>query len=126
MMMKSTRSLSPPLDVRLAGFDVGAALDRLGGNAALLYELVSRFVREHASSADDVDALVAAHKPAQAVASLHRLKGAARIVGAVALADAAQRAEDLLMIGDAAGLPSFRTALDEACAQCEAIVSERT
>jgi len=124
--MKSTRFLSPPLDIQSTGFDVGAALARLGGNASLLHELVSRFVREHASSADDVDALVAAHKPAQAVAALHRLKGAARIVGAVALADAAQRAEDLLMVGDAAGLPSFRTALDAACVQCKAIVPGRT
>jgi HPt (histidine-containing phosphotransfer) domain-containing protein len=126
MTMNSTRPLLPPLDVRSVGFDVDAALDRLGGNASLLHELVSRFVREHASSADDVDALVAAHKPAQAVAALHRLKGAARIVGAVALADAAQRAEDLLMVGDAAGLPSFRIALDAACVQCNVIAREQT
>jgi two-component system, NarL family, sensor histidine kinase EvgS len=121
MTMNTTRFLSPLFDVRSSGFDVGAALDRLGGNAPLLHELISRFVREHASTADDVDALVAAHKPAQAVATLHRLKGAARIVGAVALADAAQHAEDLLMVGDAAGLSSFRTVLDEACVQCNAI-----
>ena len=59
------------------------------------------------------------------MAALHRLKGAARIVGAVALADAAQRAEELLMVGDAAGLPVFRTALDAAGLHCKAIARER-
>jgi|KBSSwiStaDraftv2_1062776.scaffolds.fasta_scaffold217665_2 two-component system, sensor histidine kinase and response regulator len=120
MMMNTTRSNSPLHDAR-PGFDVAGALDRLGGNIPLLHDLMCRFVREHADSADDVDALVAARKPAHAVAALHRLKGAARIVGAVALASAAQRAEDLLMTGDAAGLADFRGALDAACVQCRSI-----
>jgi len=122
--MNETRPHSSLHGVPLSGFDVAAALERLGGNVPLLRELMSRFAREHAGSADDVEALVTAHKPAHAVAALHRLKGAARIVGAVALADAAQRAEDLLMAGDAAGLPGFRSALDDACVRCNAIARE--
>jgi HPt (histidine-containing phosphotransfer) domain-containing protein len=77
-----------------------------------------RFAREHGASADEIDALVAAHKPAHAVAALHRLKGAANVVGASALARAAQAAEDRLMGGDAGGLEAFRAALRETIAHC--------
>jgi HPt (histidine-containing phosphotransfer) domain-containing protein len=100
----------------LRGFDLDAALDRLGGNAPLLASLLHRFAAEHHAGAEEVAALVEARDPERAAAELHRLRGAARIVGAFELADAAQSAEDGLRRGDRVSLANFQRALDEACA----------
>jgi len=107
-----TLSTSPrPLPSRLPGFELGEARERLGGNERLLADLLRRFVAEHGGAAAEIEALVAAVQPAHAVAALHRLKGAARIVGAAALSAAAEAAEVGLLHGDRGGLPGFRSAL---------------
>jgi HPt (histidine-containing phosphotransfer) domain-containing protein len=103
-------------NAKLPGFELDAALERLGGNAVLLADLLRRFAAEHGAGAAEVDALVDAGRPAHAVAALHRLKGAARVVGAVAVAEAAQAAENGLLVGDRAATDGFRRALGEALA----------
>ncbi|MEO8303270.1 MAG: Hpt domain-containing protein [Betaproteobacteria bacterium] len=114
MNSTSTKYRLSRLHAHTTGLDLDVALDRLGGNVSLLADLLQRFATEHQAGADEIDALVNAQRPSHAVEALHRLKGAARIVGAFVLADAAQRAEDALLRGDSTPLAGFRVALHEA------------
>jgi len=75
------------------GFDIEGARNRLGGNAALLVELLRTFASEHADCAGDVETLLREERPATAAAALHRMKSAARIIGAQSLATAAESLE---------------------------------
>ncbi|BAL95626.1 PAS/PAC sensor hybrid histidine kinase [Rubrivivax gelatinosus IL144] len=76
------------LPARLAGvpgLEVGAALERLGGSAAMFERLLRRFV---ATYGDGVPALVAAARAGDGMAcrhAAHSLRGAAATVGAAAL-----------------------------------------
>jgi HPt (histidine-containing phosphotransfer) domain-containing protein len=108
-----------------SGLDLPGALERLGGNAALLADLQRRFAAEHADSAREIEAFVAAHCPAHAVAALHRVKGAARIVGALALAEAAESAEDAIAHGRPPSLDTFRAELRCALAQIKNATFDR-
>ena len=105
------------LPASLPGFELAAAQDRLGGNGRLHAELLLRFVAEHADGTTAVCASLRALRPAEAVAALHRLKGAARIVGAHAVAEAAARAEDDVSHGGTQSLDALHDAL------CDAIAS---
>ena len=98
----------------LAGFDIAKAQTRLGGNERLLADLLRAFATEHGSSAAGVDTLLREAKPATAAAALHRVKGAARIVGAQAVAEAAQALEDDVRHGRAADITVFADALSDA------------
>jgi len=139
---KATRVLAAPLPARrhdergvrpepavvgddCSGLDLPGALERLGGNAALLADLQRRFAAEHADSAREIEAFVAAYCPARAVAALHRVKGAARIVGALALAEAAESAEDAIAHGRPPSLDTFRVELRCALAQIENATFDR-
>lgn len=108
-----------------SGLDLQGALERLGGNAALLADLQRRFAVEHADSAREIEAFVAAYCPAHAVAALHRVKGAARIVGALALAEAAESAEDVIAHGRPPSLDTFRVELRCALAQIKNATCDR-
>ena len=98
----------------LPGFDIAAALKRLGGNERLLADLLQAFATEHGASASDIDGLLRERRPAAAAAALHRVKGAARIVGAHAVATAAQALEDDVRHGRAADIGVFANALSDA------------
>ena len=106
----------------LPGFDLASASRRLGGNARLLCELLQTFAAEHAGCAADVERDIAESKPATAAALLHRVKSAARIVGAQRVADAAQAAEDAIRHGADADIDSFAQVLSDAVAQIQAHV----
>jgi len=117
-----TRSPSPPagrvgfayaLPPSLPGFDIATAQKRLGGNERLLADLLRTFATEHGGSAAEIDQLLRTGRPATAAAALHRVKGAARIVGAEAVAAAAQALEDDVRHGRAADITGFATALSE-------------
>jgi HPt (histidine-containing phosphotransfer) domain-containing protein len=75
------------------GFDIDGARRRLGGNAALLAELLRTFAMEHSDCAAEVEALLQEGKLATAAAALHRIKSAARIIGAESLATTAESLE---------------------------------
>jgi HPt (histidine-containing phosphotransfer) domain-containing protein len=120
MAMETTSPALAMANAKLPGFALEAALERLGGNAALLADLLRRFAVEHGAAGAEVDALLDAGRPAHAVAALHRLRGAARVVGAVDVADAAQAAENGLLNGDRAATENFRRALAEAIAVIDA------
>jgi len=122
--MQTLSPLTRSLPSRMSGFELGAARERLGGNERLLVDLLERFVAEHGGAAAEVDALVAAVQPAHAVAALHRLKGAARIVGADTLSAAAQAAEEGLLHGDRGALAAFRSALADTLASIRTALCE--
>ena len=108
------------LSSSLPGFDFASARRRLGGNDRLLVELLHTFVAEHAGCASDVERFIAESKPATAAALLHRVKSAARIVGAQQVADAAQTAEHAIRHGQDPGLANFAAVLADACARIDA------
>jgi diguanylate cyclase (GGDEF)-like protein len=84
-------ALALPAD--LPGFDVGGALERLGGNATILARLLHEFAAEHGTAAGEIVQAVRGDREGDARALLHRLKGAARIVGASRIAEAVAAAE---------------------------------
>ena len=98
----------------LPGFDIDGARNRLGGNATLLADLLQAFATEHAGCAEQVDALLHDERPATAAAALHRLKSAARIVGAQALAQAAEKLESDIRHGRLIDTTAFGGALADA------------
>jgi HPt (histidine-containing phosphotransfer) domain-containing protein len=117
-----TQSSSPPagrarlayaLPRSLPGFDIATAQRRLGGNERLLADLLRTFAAEHGGSAAQIDGLLREGKPATAAAALHRVKGAARIIGAQAVAAAAQALEDDVRHGRAADITVFAIALSD-------------
>jgi HPt (histidine-containing phosphotransfer) domain-containing protein len=115
-------SSAPPPEVALAwalpsslpGFDVAGARNRLGGNTVLLGELLRAFAGEHAHCAERIDALLRDQRPATAAAELHRLKSAARIIGAQALAQAAEALESDIRHGRLVDSTAFGRALSDA------------
>ncbi|WP_374511104.1 PAS domain-containing protein [Niveibacterium sp.] len=80
----------------LPGFDLAAALYRLGGNAANLRRLLCELADDCASAADAIDASLAEGRVGDALGRLHAIKGAAGNLGAVALAGSAAAAEQAL------------------------------
>jgi two-component system, sensor histidine kinase and response regulator len=106
--------LACALPLSLPGFDIAAAQRRLGGNTRLLADLLRAFATEHRDSAAEIDGLLREGKPATAAATLHRVKGAARIVGAQGVAAAAQTLEDDVRYGRAADITAFAIALSDA------------
>jgi CheY-like chemotaxis protein/HPt (histidine-containing phosphotransfer) domain-containing protein len=77
----------------LPGFDLGQALNRLGGNRDLLARLLLNFVEEQAGAQVRLDALLEAGENAHARVLLHTLKGVAFNLGVSELARCAERLE---------------------------------
>ena len=107
-------ALACALPSALPGFDMAGARNRLGGNTVLLRELLRAFATEHARCAERVDALLRDQRPATAAAELHRLKSAARIIGAQALAQAAEALESDIRHGRLVDATAFGRALSDA------------
>jgi HPt (histidine-containing phosphotransfer) domain-containing protein len=107
----SAPASTAPLPFSIPGFDLAAACDRLGGNAGLLVDLLRTFAMEHHSCAADVEALLKQQHPATAAAALHRMKSAARIIGAQALAAAADALETDIRHGRSVDTTAFAAML---------------
>ena len=106
------RARSPhALPPSLPGVDIATAQKRLGGNERLLADLLRTFATEHGAAAAEIDGLLREGKPAAAAVALHRVRGAAQIVGAQAVAAAAQTLEDDIRHGRAADITVFAAAL---------------
>jgi signal transduction histidine kinase/DNA-binding response OmpR family regulator/HPt (histidine-containing phosphotransfer) domain-containing protein len=111
----------------LTGFDVEAALDRLGGDADLLRELILKFRSEFARAADDVNALLArgAHPEAERLA--HNLAGVAGQLEANELADASRTLERTLRAGELDGISAlterFESALRQAMSSADQLAA---
>ncbi len=80
----------------LPGFDLAAALSRVGGNRILLEKLLLNFAAQFGQAADELDSLIRLDRKDAAAALAHRTMGAAGNLGAVALHAAANRLEQAL------------------------------
>ena len=109
----ASASEATPLPPSQAGFDIDGARRRLGGNAALLVELLRTFAGEHADCAAEVETLLREGKLATAAAALHRIKSAARIVGAESLATTAEALERDIRHGRSIDTTAFASRLSE-------------
>jgi diguanylate cyclase (GGDEF)-like protein len=105
------------------GFDLEEALSRLGGNRRLHAELLLQFVAEHCDCTTAIAHSLSRRRPAEAAATLHRLKGAANIVGARDVSDAAAELEDSVLHGSAKSVDRLHDAIREATALVFANVS---
>ena len=109
---------SPP------GFDLKAALLRMGNRTSLLMEQLSYFAKHHCDSLQAVHSALESGDRDKVVRLLHALRGAAATLGASALADSLLRAEQLC--GEegkdpAAAIEEARQLLDEACEVFQAV-----
>jgi len=83
----------------LPGYDLDQALKRLGGNRDLLVRLLRSFVKEHAGTLAQLDALLETGDNANALGLLHTLKGVASNLGASELARWSQQLEQEIRAG---------------------------
>lgn len=83
----------------LPGFNLKAALHRLGGNRNLLARLLLGFVEEQSGTLAQLDALVQAGDSAQAAILLHTLAGVAANLGAETLAKTTRQLEKEIKAG---------------------------
>ncbi len=96
----------------LPGYDLDQALKRLGGNRDLLVRLLRSFVKEHAGTLAQLDALLETGDNASALDLLHTLKGVASNLGASELARWSQQLEQEIRAGvPLYSLSSFADAL---------------
>ncbi|MBF0340469.1 MAG: response regulator, partial [Magnetococcales bacterium] len=86
---------------RIAGLDLLAGLERIGGNRGLHRRLLVRFRREYESMLEFARERFAAGLFQDVLPRLHALKGSARNLGAISLAEAADELEGALEGGDA-------------------------
>jgi signal transduction histidine kinase/CheY-like chemotaxis protein len=99
----------------LPGFDLNAALVRLYGNENLLSKLLLRFATEYSPVHSEVMALLRDNQGDKAAALLHKTKGAASSLGAIALAEIAQQLETEIKSGKTPySQNAFAKHLDEA------------
>ncbi len=103
------------LPEQLPGFDLAWALDLLGGDRALFRRLTIQFGEQFADAGAGLAELIGAVDHAGAAALVHRVKGTAGNLGAMALHRAAEALEPTLKSGvtPAAELASFQQALAE-------------
>ncbi|MBA5685858.1 hybrid sensor histidine kinase/response regulator [Rugamonas apoptosis] len=83
----------------IAGLKMEAALQRVGGNAALMRKLLSRFVETQIDAMQRIADAMDNNDLAAATREAHTVKGLAGNIGAMALADAAAKVEQILAQG---------------------------
>lgn len=88
-------ALPPDLPPDLPPFDIGSALHRVNGNAALLRRLIVHFGENYAAAGAAIRDLLAADKEDDAHRYIHTLKGVARSLSLAAVAEASDRLEAL-------------------------------
>jgi signal transduction histidine kinase/CheY-like chemotaxis protein/HPt (histidine-containing phosphotransfer) domain-containing protein len=105
------------LPASLPGVDVPGALKRLGGNAALLRNLLASFLKAKASAKDELTAAGAAREAKKGESVAHAMKGTAGNLGIDAVAAAAADLEQAFRAQDwprvEQGLAAYATAHDE-------------
>ncbi|WP_295999807.1 response regulator, partial [Rugamonas sp.] len=99
------------------GIDLAAALQRFGGNYDAFASLLRRFENSQGGAVAEVRALLHQDRRQPAAQVLHRLRGVAANLGAVAVAQLAGQAEAALQAGRSAGFPGLLAALDQALAE---------
>ena len=101
----------PPLN--LPGLDLTTAVQRFGGDWALLRRTLAGFARDFADTAADLDSTLAAGRWGDAARLVHTLKSTAETIGARALAETSQQLEHELAAGYHDALPAVKALLTE-------------
>jgi PAS domain S-box-containing protein len=96
-----------PLDID--GIDVKSALKRTGGNRKRYESLLRRFAQQQGGTVDEIRKALSMGDAATAERAAHSLKGAAGTLGAVALSEAAAKAETAIRTGQ--GIDTALTSL---------------
>jgi signal transduction histidine kinase/CheY-like chemotaxis protein len=86
----------------LPGFDVYAALDRVGGSIKTFRKLLARFVESEADAVERIRAAQAAGDHEATIRAAHTLKGVAGNIGAIAVQTSAAEVEAFLNENDGA------------------------
>ncbi len=114
----NSSSLSPQSSVLSpAPFDRRAALERTGGDAALLDELIGIFLDNGAQWVQDIRGALAANNAPLARRSAHLLRGAAATLAAVEVAEAAQGLEERAARDDLSSTADALSAIEQALAR---------
>jgi two-component system sensor histidine kinase/response regulator len=96
------------MSAQILDFNRGVALDRVGGDEALLQEVIDLFLDEYPHLVAEVEQAVAESDPKLLERAAHSLKGSLSTIGAEAAADEALRLE---MMGRMGGLEGAREGL---------------
>jgi signal transduction histidine kinase/DNA-binding response OmpR family regulator len=112
---------APPPE--LPGFDLPAALCRMGGEHALLLRLLRDFAAEQADFSARLAACLNADELHEAARRLHTLKGVAGNLGARRVADAARQLEAEVRAGNRGELPAFAARLRAAIEDARAAIA---
>jgi two-component system, sensor histidine kinase and response regulator len=83
-----------------AAFDLGRALEAVGGERELLHGMIGIFLRQTPRVMEDIERALADGDASALEHAAHKLKGSVAMFGAVAARDAAQRLEDVANAGD--------------------------
>ncbi|MQA22126.1 hybrid sensor histidine kinase/response regulator [Rugamonas rivuli] len=87
----------------IAGLRMEAALQRVGGNVKLMRKLLSRFVETQIDAMHRIATAIENNDLAGATREAHTVKGLAGNIGAVGMADAAGKVEQMLAMGTTKG-----------------------
>ncbi|MQA38413.1 hybrid sensor histidine kinase/response regulator [Rugamonas aquatica] len=87
----------------IAGLRMETALQRVGGNVKLMRKLLSRFVETQIDAMHRIAAAIESNDLAGATREAHTVKGLAGNIGAVGMADAAGKVEQMLAMGTTKG-----------------------
>jgi HPt (histidine-containing phosphotransfer) domain-containing protein len=89
------QSRGTPIVSDIEVMDLGAALDRVGGDAVLLAEIAKLFLQEYPTQVAAIQAAVAAGNAPELERAAHSLKGSVANFAAPAVVDAARALEEL-------------------------------
>jgi CheY-like chemotaxis protein len=89
------------------GFDLAHGLCMVLGRSDRLLELLRRFVTDHGADADAIRSALENGDPETAHRLAHSLRGAAAVLGAFAVTDAAEEVEEYIMTGKAEAGPDL-------------------
>ncbi|MEI6707291.1 MAG: PAS domain S-box protein [Methylococcales bacterium] len=94
------KTVTTPLSVTFTRFNQQDALTRLGGNHALLFKLLRRFVTEYAMSPAQIEAFLVENQRGKAAKLLHLIKGVSATLGMMGVSNAAHQFEREIISGD--------------------------
>jgi len=99
--------------------DLAALEPYVQGNAGLRDEILGQFLSEHASDLAALDLALGRNETEQIIRTTHRIKGAARMIGAAPLAATSERMETLARSGQLAAAAALRNALGKETSHLE-------
>jgi len=104
--------------------DLAALEPYVQGNAGLRDEILGQFLSEHASDLAALDLALGRNETEQIIRTTHRIKGAARMIGAAPLAATSERMETLARSGQLAAAAALRNALGKETSHLELAIRE--